>query len=72
MAEGFSIFCGNANRKLANAVARAAGVAMGMAAVERFPDGEVSIDIGESVRDKDVFIIQSTAPPVSQTISWSC
>jgi ribose-phosphate pyrophosphokinase len=65
MAADFSIFCGNANRRLANAVARAAGVAMGMATVERFPDGEVSIDIGESVRDKDVFIIQSTAPPVN-------
>jgi ribose-phosphate pyrophosphokinase len=36
-----------------------------MATVERFPDGEVSIDICESVRDKDVFIIQSTAPPVN-------
>jgi ribose-phosphate pyrophosphokinase len=65
MAADFSIFCGNANRRLANAVARAAGVAMGMATVERFPDGEVSIDICESVRDKDVFIIQSTAPPVN-------
>jgi ribose-phosphate pyrophosphokinase len=65
MAADFSIFCGNANRRLANAVARTAGVAMGMATVERFPDGEVSIDIGESVRDKDVFIIQSTAPPVN-------
>ncbi len=33
--------------------------------MQRFPDGEVRIEIGESVRDKDVFIVQSTAPPVN-------
>jgi len=65
MSEEFSIFCGNASRRLAEAVARAAGVPIGAATVERFPDGEVSIDVRETVRDKDVFIIQSTAPPVN-------
>ena len=65
MADEFSIFCGNASRTLAAAVARAVGVPLGAATVGRFPDGEVSIDIRESVRDKDVFIIQSTAPPVN-------
>ena len=65
MVEGFAIFCGNANRALTTAVASAAGVAVSDALVERFPDGEVSVEIRESVRDKDVFIIQSTAPPVN-------
>jgi ribose-phosphate pyrophosphokinase len=65
MTEGFAIICGNANRTLAAQVARAAGVAVSDALVERFPDGEVSVEIRESVRDKDVFIIQSTAPPVN-------
>ena len=65
MAHEFSVFCGNASRTLAAAVSRAVGVQLGAATVERFPDGEVSIDIRESVRDKDVFIIQSTAPPVN-------
>ena len=65
MIEGFAIFNGNANRSLAAAVARAAGVAVGSARVQRFPDGEVSVEIRESVRNKDVFIIQSTAPPVN-------
>jgi ribose-phosphate pyrophosphokinase len=60
-----TIVCGNANPALAAAVARAAGVALGDAAVERFPDGEVRVEIRESVRDKDVFVIQSTAPPVN-------
>jgi ribose-phosphate pyrophosphokinase len=65
MADSFAIFSGNANRTLAAAVARASGVRVGDAAVERFPDGEVSVEIRESVRDKDVFVIQSTAPPVN-------
>jgi phosphoribosylpyrophosphate synthetase len=65
MTEGFAIFCANANRTLAAAVARNVGVPVGDALVERFPDGEVSVDIRESVRDKDVFVIQSTAPPVN-------
>jgi ribose-phosphate pyrophosphokinase len=65
MAVTFAVFCGNANPTLAAAVARATGLALGDAAVERFPDGEVSVEIRETVRDKDVFIIQSTAPPVN-------
>jgi ribose-phosphate pyrophosphokinase len=63
--ERVSIFCGNASPKLAAAVARATGLRLGAATVQRFPDGEVSIDIGERVRDKEVFILQSTAPPVN-------
>src|SRR5215207_3997187 len=65
MTDGFAILCGNANRTLAAKVADAAGVALSDALVERFPDGEVNIEIRASVRDKDVFIIQSTAPPVN-------
>lgn len=65
MSEKFSIFCGNASRMVAGTVARAVGVRLGAAVADRFPDGEVSVEIGESVRDKDVFIVQSTAPPVN-------
>jgi ribose-phosphate pyrophosphokinase len=65
MTDGFAILCGNANRTLAAKVAGAAGVALSDALVERFPDGEVNVEIRASVRDKDVFIIQSTAPPVN-------
>ena len=65
MTEGFAILCGNANRTLAAQVARAAGVAVSDALVERFPDGEVSVEIRESVRDRDVFIIQSMSEPAN-------
>ena len=63
--EKASIFCGNASPTVAAAVARTIGVRLGAATVQRFPDGEVRIEIGETVRDQDVFIIQSTAPPVN-------
>jgi ribose-phosphate pyrophosphokinase len=65
LAEEFSIFRGNASWRLGEAVARTLRVPIGAATVERFPDGEVSVEIHESVRRKDVFVIQSTAPPVN-------
>jgi phosphoribosylpyrophosphate synthetase len=65
LAEDFSIFCGNASRRLGDAIARTMGVPIGAAAIERFPDGEVSVEIRDTVRRKNVFIVQSTAPPVN-------
>jgi ribose-phosphate pyrophosphokinase len=65
MAGEFAVLCANANRTLGAAVAREVGVSVGAATVERFPDGEVRVEVGETVRDKLVFIVQSTAPPVN-------
>lgn len=62
------IFHGSANRTLAEAVARLVGVPIGAATVERFPDGEVGVELRETVRRKDVFLIQSTAPPVNDHV----
>ncbi|AGK04284.1 ribose-phosphate pyrophosphokinase [Meiothermus ruber DSM 1279] len=59
------MFCGNANRPLAEAVARALGISLGKATVERFPDGEVQVRLLESIRGDDVYLLQSTAPPVN-------
>lgn len=59
------LFCGNANRPLAEAVARALGIPLGKATVERFPDGEVRVRLLESIRGDDVYLLQSTAPPVN-------
>jgi ribose-phosphate pyrophosphokinase len=64
----FSIFHASANEKLARAAARILGVPIGAATVERFPDGEVNVQVRETVRRKDVFIIQSTAPPVNDRL----
>lgn len=62
------LFCGNANRPLAEAVARALGIKLGEATVERFPDGEVQVRLLESIRGDDVYLIQPTAPPVNDNL----
>ena len=59
------IFSGNANREFAQKVAKAAGVELGQCEVTRFADGEVRVEIKESVRGCHVFLIQSTHPPVN-------
>jgi ribose-phosphate pyrophosphokinase len=65
MAEEFTLFTGNANRALAERMADLLGIPVGAASIERFPDGEVTVDLREPVRHKDVFILQPTAPPVN-------
>ncbi|MCS7068015.1 MAG: ribose-phosphate pyrophosphokinase [Meiothermus sp.] len=62
------LFCGNANRPLAEAVARALGIQLGQATVERFPDGEVRVRLLESIRGDDVYLLQPTAPPVNDNL----
>lgn len=62
------LFSGHANRPLAEAVARALGLRLGEAVVERFPDGEVSVRLLESIRGDDVYLIQPTAPPVNDNL----
>ena len=64
--ENLKIFSGNANVELANKVAQAAGVKLGHSAVTSFADGEIQVEIHESVRGNHVFVIQSTCPPVNQ------
>lgn len=65
MEQDFVVFSGTANPAFAERVAREMGVAPGGAEVERFPDGEVSVRLLESVRGKEVFVVQATAPPVN-------
>lgn len=62
----FALFAGTANPRLASAIAARLGVPLGACNVRRFPDSEVSIELEESVRRRDVFIIQPTAPPVDR------
>lgn len=60
------IFTGNSNPALARQVAEVAGVQMGSSEVTHFADGEIQVEIHESVRGQNVFLIQSTCPPVNQ------
>jgi len=62
----FVIFSGTANPELATAIASDLGVAPGACAIDRFPDGETSIQLQESVRRKEVFLVQPLSPPVNE------
>ena len=66
MTRDFRIFSGTANEELAELIARALGVRLAASTVSRFPDGEISVELLEPVRRKEVFIVQPTAPPVSE------
>ncbi len=59
------ILAGNATPELAASIARALGVRLGKAQVERFSDGEISVEVLDNIRGRDVFIVQSTCPPVN-------
>src|ERR1700735_1514370 len=60
-----ALFTGNANRALAHEIARHLAVPLGSAEVGRFSDGEVAVELIDNVRGRDVFIVQSTCPPVN-------
>ena len=65
VSNAFTIFTGTANPALATMIAGALGVPIGSCLVERYPDGNVAVQLLESVRRKEVFLMQSTSPPVS-------
>lgn len=60
------IFSGNSNTEFAKKVANSAGVELGNAKFSRFADGEIQIEIQQSVRGTDCFVIQSTCQPVNE------
>jgi len=60
--KGIKVFTGNSNIDLATKIAKIISGELGQCKVTRFANGETSVMIGESARDHDVFIIQSTNP----------
>lgn len=62
------IFSGNSNKELAQKIADLVGVPLGDSVVTSFSDGEISVNINETVRGADVFIIQSTCAPVNENL----
>lgn len=62
------LFSGNSNRPLAEAIARELKLELGNLEVGHFSDGETSVHIGETVRGRDVFVIQSTSYPVNENL----
>lgn len=59
----FLVFSGNANKKLADGIVARLGMRLGDATVGRFSDGEIMVKINESVRGRDVFVVQPTNSP---------
>ena len=59
---------GNANKPLAEDIAKHLGTTLANTHVSRFSDGEINIQIKDNIRGKDVYIIQPTCPPVNETL----
>jgi ribose-phosphate pyrophosphokinase len=64
----FMVFTGNANPALAADIARCLKTDLGNAEVGRFSDGEVTVEIRQNVRTRDVFVIQSTCAPTNENL----
>jgi ribose-phosphate pyrophosphokinase len=68
MPEGIKFFTGNAHRFLAQEIADYLDISVGDAAVTKFSDGEIMVQINENVRGSDVFVLQTACAPVNRHI----
>jgi ribose-phosphate pyrophosphokinase len=64
----FKMFTLNSNPKLANEMAQLLGCELGKCSVKRFSDGEIQMNIEESVRGSEVYVIQSTSQPGNEYV----
>ena len=62
------LFTGNANPVLAQEIATHLGAELGKASIGRFSDGEVTVEIQQNVRARDVFVVQSTCAPTNENL----
>ena len=65
---GFKIFSGSAHTLFSNELAKYLDISLSKATINRFSDGEINIQIGDSVRGKDIFIIQPTCAPTTDNL----
>ncbi len=65
---GYMLFSGTANEELSKEISKYLDQPLSLAKVTRFSDGEINIKIKESVRGKDIFIIQSTSAPANANL----
>lgn len=64
----YKVFTGNAHTALAEEIAAIMGKPLGKATVTKFSDGEISVNLWESVRGVDIYIVQSTCDPVNDNL----
>jgi ribose-phosphate pyrophosphokinase len=62
------LIAGNANALLADRISEFLGIRRSPSRVGRFPDGEIDVQVNENVRGNDVFLVQSTCPPVNENL----
>lgn len=62
------VFSGRANPALAGRIAEQLGDPPGKIMIDRFPDGEIRVQVNEDVRGRDVFVVQPTCPPVNENL----
>ena len=62
------LFSGNSNKPLAEAIAKCLNVSLSGIEVATFSDGEISVSLSDTVRGKDVYLIQSTSAPVNDNL----
>ena len=67
-APDFLVFTGNANPALAEEIARNLDIALGAADVGRFSDGEVTVELKQNVRARDIFVVQPTCAPTNDNL----
>jgi ribose-phosphate pyrophosphokinase len=68
MRNDLKVFSGSANRELALKICQKLGVPLGKASIMKFSNDNIKVRIQESVRGKDVYVIQSSSPPVNEGI----
>jgi ribose-phosphate pyrophosphokinase len=68
MSSKMMVFTGNANTELAQRVADRLYLDLGDARVSKFSDGEITVELNENVRGKDVFVLQSTCQPTNDNL----
>lgn len=68
MNEKIKVFSGNSNKALAENICASLGLPLGKANVKTFSDGEVMVEIGENVRGRDTYVVQSTCAPTNNNL----
>jgi ribose-phosphate pyrophosphokinase len=68
LGDDFKLFCGRANPDLGKEIAEILSVSLGKIRISTFADSEIHVQIDESIRGKDIYIVQSTCEPVNENL----
>jgi ribose-phosphate pyrophosphokinase len=66
--DGLKVFSGSSHPALAQAICKCLGIAPGRLSTTRFSNENLKVRIEENVREQDVFVVQTSAPPLSENI----